>query len=187
MDPVHAAILDLAAQAPLGHVIDLGCGRGQMGVALLEAGSASSILAIDRDAPALRQLCHAADGLPLRTQVTDLSQGSPVDQADTILLVDVLYQLPTATQFNLLRQAASLARRMIIIRTMDPAPGWRTTLNAKVERLGRGRWPTFGERANPLPPADLAAALASFGFTVQIRPCAQGTPHAGKLLVGQRV
>ena len=47
-DPVHAAILDLARVEPLGHVIDLGCGRGQLAVALLEAGLAQSVNGLEQ-------------------------------------------------------------------------------------------------------------------------------------------
>ena len=50
-DPVHRYVLGLAEQEPFGNVLDLGSGRGQLGIALLEA--------IDSDDPS------ALVGLPL--------------------------------------------------------------------------------------------------------------------------
>src|SRR5215475_9357310 len=37
-DPVNREILSMAAKEQFGDVVDIGCGRGQLGVALLEAG-----------------------------------------------------------------------------------------------------------------------------------------------------
>ena len=185
MDPVHAAVLALAAQAPFGQVADIGSGRGQLGVALLEAGLADAVLALDHDANALAQLQHAAAGLALQTEQVDLSTTGPTQPADTVLLIDVLYQLQTGPQLALLRRAAQVARHRVIIRANDPARGWRSRLSTTLERLGRAWWPTFGARSNPLPPAQLAETLAGLGFTVRTRPCAEGTLLAGVLIVGE--
>ena len=185
MDPVNAAILALPA-APFGRVMDVGSGRGQLGVLLLEAGLTSSVLALDQDANALAQLAHAAAGLPVRTQEADLAAWQPVEDADTVFLIDVLYQLATEQQLALLRRAASVARRTVVIRASDPARGWRNGLSRVLERLGRGWWPTFGKRHNALPPAVLAETLAACGFAVETVPCRRGTPLAGVLLVGIR-
>ena len=187
MDPVHEAVLALALVAPFGGVLDLGCGRGQAGVALLEAGHATSVLALDQSAAVLRQLDLAATGLALRTQCVDLAEWHDGEPADTVLLIDVLYQFESDAQIALLRRAARVAHRAIIVRASDPARGWRSFLSACLERLGRHWWPTFGIRSNPLPPALLAETLAGCGFRVRSMPCAQGTPLAGVLLVGERV
>ena len=186
MDPVHEAVLTLAAQTPFGRVLDLGSGRGQLGVALLEAGLATSVLALDQDAAALAQLAHAAAGLPLRTQRADLAAWQPSEDAHTVLLTDVLYQFPTGQQLALLLQAAACARHAVIIRASDPARGWRSVLSTVLERLGRGWWPTFGARHNALPPARLAEALTGCGFQVATQACADATPLAGVLLVARR-
>jgi 2-polyprenyl-3-methyl-5-hydroxy-6-metoxy-1,4-benzoquinol methylase len=39
-DPVHGTILALATREAFGDVVDIGCGRGQLALALLEAGLA---------------------------------------------------------------------------------------------------------------------------------------------------
>lgn len=183
MDPVHTALL---AMPGLGRVIDAGCGRGQVGVALLEAGHATAVVAIDKDANALAQLEHAAAGLAVRTRHADLaSWGGEI--ADTVLLIDVLYQFATEQQLAVLRHAAGVAGQTVIIRASDPARGWRSMVSALLERLGRDWWPTFGARSNPLPIGRLTQTLAECGFQVSTRPCAEGTPLAGMLLVGTRI
>ncbi len=187
MDPVHGAVLSLAAVAPFGRVIDIGSGRGQLGVALLEAGLATEVLALDQDANALAQLDRAAEGLPLRTQRADLAAWPFEETADTVLLVDVLYQLATEPQLELLRRVAAAAQRTVIIRATDPAGGWRTALSRTLEQLGRTWWPTFGTRYNPLGPGLLAEMLTKCGFRASWAPCAAGTPLAGVLMVAERV
>ena len=186
MDPVHNAVLTLAAAAPFGSVLDVGSGRGQLGVALLEAGLAGSVLALDQDANALAQLERAAAGLSVDTRRADFATGGPDERADTVLLIDVLYQLDTDPQLALLRWAAGAARRTVVIRASDPARGWRSALSKVLERLGRGWWPTFGARHNALPPSLLASTLTGCGYRVHATPCADGTPLAGVLIVGRR-
>ncbi len=186
MDPVHAAILAVAARTPFGTVLDLGSGRGQMGVALLEAGSATAVLALDHDARALAALRYAGSGLALRTQPADLAESGPDEAADTVLLIDVLYQFPTTAQLGLLQRAAAQARHRVVIRATDPARGWRSGLSSLLERLGRGIWPTFGERWNPLPPARLAQVLVGCGFAVRMEPCDRRAPLGGVLVIGTR-
>ena len=186
MDPVHNAVLALAAAAPFGQVNDVGCGRGQLGVLLLEAGFADAVLALDHDPSALTQLRLAAAGLALTARCVDLATAGPDAPADTVLLIDVLYQLATEPQVALLRRAALSARRTVIVRAIDPAQGWRSKLSKVLERLGRGWWPTFGARVNPLPTAQLMAVLRECGFAVRSMPCNEGTPLAGVLLVAER-
>ena len=48
-DPVADQLLALGRERPLGRVIDVGCGRGQMGLLLLEAGLAESVRGFDWD------------------------------------------------------------------------------------------------------------------------------------------
>ncbi len=187
MDPVHRAVLALAAAAPFGRVMDVGSGRGQLGVALLEAGLATEVLALDQDANALAQLDRAAEGLPLRTRRADLAVAAFEETADTVLLVDVLYQLPTGPQLDLLRRAADATRRTVVIRATDPARGWRTALSRMLERFGRHWWPTFGTQFNALEPGRLAEVLAQCGFRARWAPCDRGTPLAGILLIADRV
>ncbi len=186
MDPVHADVLALAAQEPFGRVIDLGCGRAQLGIALLEAGLADSVLGLERRADALAQACRAAAGLPFRAEAWDLATAGHIDTADTVMLIDVLYQLDWAAQAALLRQAAAAARHRIVLRVADPDRVWRYRLTRGLERLFRRVWPTGGTHVNHLSLRQVAAVLAESGFATESAPCSRGTPFANVLLVARR-
>ena len=186
-DPVNRMVLQRAVADGFGHVLDLGCGRGQLDLALLEAGGARSVLGIDWSEAALAEARRASGGLAFRTQQRDLTEPDPLPPADTVLLVDVLYQLPTPVQDNLLRRAAAAARRRILVRTLDPELGLRSRFALAMERLGRRNWPTSGATVNPQKVPALTAALVRAGFKVEVEPCWQGTPFANVLLDARRV
>lgn len=183
-DPASAAILRLGARRPLGAVVDLGCGRGQLGLALLLAGVASSVTGLERDAAKLAEATRAGAGLPARFIPADLAVAE-VPAGDTLLLVDVLYQLPEAAQQRLLARAAVAARQRIVIRAFDPDRGWRSALGLAMERAGRVIR-RDGAMVWPLPLTALAAPLRAAGFTVSIVPCWGRTPLPNVLLVAER-
>jgi SAM-dependent methyltransferase len=185
-DPIHAALLGLAMREPFGSVLDLGCGRGQLGITLLEAGLAASVLALDRNARHLQQAACAAVGLALRTEMRDLARLHVLPAVATVIIVDLLYQLDTLAQERLLEAAARAAKSRILIRTADPDLGLRSRLTRGVELLARRVSPHSGEYVNAQPIASLAAALANAGFATEAAPCWQGTPFANVLLIGRR-
>ena len=185
-DPVHIAVLSLATEAPFGNVIDIGCGRGQLAIVLLEAGVADAVLGYDLNHAHLRQAEAAARELAFRSEISDLSQSLTFPVADTVLMIDILYQLTTSTQLRLLEQAAAAARSRILIRTADPACGWRSTVTRWLELLVRRFWPHSGARVNARPIGTMSTMLVSLGFTVSQTPCWQGTPFANILLDGRR-
>ena len=103
-----------------GDVLDLGCGRGQLGIALLEAGRAQSVQGptampgtsgggARRGWPRHATLSGVSRALP------DLADGADIARADTVMMVDVLYQLETEAQLALLRAAAQAARERLLI------------------------------------------------------------------------
>jgi SAM-dependent methyltransferase len=183
---VHAALLDLAAEDGFGDVLDLGCGRGQLGIALLEAGAARAVIGIDWNAAHLGDAARAAAGLAFRAERRDLGNPGALPRADTVLIIDMLYQLHTAAQHALLEAAATAARRRILIRTADPARGWRSTLTRTLERIARPFWPHSGAHVNARAPAAIAAMLQARGFRVSVAPCWAGTPFANVLLRAER-
>ena len=185
-DPVHRAVLALAAREAFGTVVDLGCGRGQLGVALLLAGRAEAVLGIDLPGPRLAQAAEAGAALGLRTEARNLAEDPAVPPADTVLIVDVLYQLPTAAQHALLVAAARAARVRVLVRTLDPARGLRASLTLGLERSLRRLSPHSGATVNPCPVAALAGVLEAEGFAVSLAPCWQGTPFANVLLSARR-
>ena len=185
-DPATAAILGLGAPAGLGHVADLGCGRGQLALALLLGGAAERVTGLDGHAAHIEEARQSAAGLPARFELADL-RAAPVPDCDTVLLVDVLYQLPEAAQLALLGRAAAAARRRLVIRAFDPARGWRSRFGLAMEvanRALRGARRTASIR--PLPLAVLAAPLAAAGFHVTVRPCWAGTPLPNVLVLAER-
>jgi SAM-dependent methyltransferase len=185
-DPVHAALFGLAMREPFGSVLDLGCGRSQLGITLLEAGLAATVLAVDRNARHLRQAARAAVGLALRTELRDLARPQVLPTAATVVIVDLLYQLDTPAQMRLLEAAARAAEARVLIRTADPDLGLQSQLTRWVELLGRRVWPHSGACVNAQPLASLAAVLGDAGFATEAAPCRQGMPFANVLLIGRR-
>jgi SAM-dependent methyltransferase len=186
-DPVHREVLAMAAREPFGDVVDLGCGRGQLGVALLAAELARSVLGVDRAGSALADARQAAAGLPFATRQGNMAADPGVPACDTVLLVDVLYQLGAGPALRLLRAAAGAARERVIVRSLDPAQGWRSRLARGLERSARPWWPHAGRRVEPLPVPVLLDALREAGFTAEAAPCWQGTPFANVLIAAKRV
>ncbi len=72
-DPAAPALLALGAARGFGDVLDLGCGRGQLGIALLLSGAAGSLHGIDIDARKIALAREAAQGLPARFDAADLA------------------------------------------------------------------------------------------------------------------
>ena len=175
-DPLTEALLTLGAADPFGDVVDVGCGRGQFSGLVLEAGLARSVVGLDANATLLAQAERALSGLPFRALRHDLAADPALPAADTVMVLDVLYQLPTEAQARLLAAAARAARRLVLIRTADPARGWRAWLNSGV---GGGRAPrlaTFGRRGER-PAGGVDRRLPDRGGMVGRRgPVLEGNP-----------
>jgi 2-polyprenyl-3-methyl-5-hydroxy-6-metoxy-1,4-benzoquinol methylase len=184
-DPVHRDVLTLASNEAFGDVVDIGCGRGQLAVALLEAGLARSVLGLDCHTGHLEQARRAAKGLAFTTAMQDLAEAQNVPHTDTMLLIDVLYQLESAAQMALLRAAARAARQRILIRTLDPDRGIRSAFTISLERLIRRVSPHSGRHVDALPVAKITEALSNAGFVVSVTPCWRGTPFANVLIMGR--
>lgn len=185
-DPVHRDILDIGEASGFGDVLDIGCGRGQMGIALLQSGLARSVLGLDRSAAHLDQARRAADGLAFTGRVQDVARDAELPAADTVLIVDVLYQLAPAAQIALLRSAARAARQLVLIRTLDPERGLRSAITLAFERAVRRFSPHSGAHVSPLPVGCLGDILRQEGFAVSVAPCWRGTPMANVLLTARR-
>jgi SAM-dependent methyltransferase len=183
-DPATTAILNCAAAAPFGVVADLGCGRGQLGLALLVAGFAERVHGMDLDARKIDDAQGAAIGMPAEFSVANLAE-CPVPDCDTALIVDVLLQMPEGAQRVLLNRVTAAARRRILIRAFDPECGWRAKVGFAMERMGR-RVRRDGVEIRPLPLPTLENILSSAGFSVSITPCWGLTPLPNMLVVAER-
>ena len=185
-DPVHWELLRLAAEDRFGAVVDIGCGRGQLGIALLEAGLATSVIGMDCHAAHLAQAERAAAGLAFRARLLNLANGFDIQGADALLGIDVLYQLDDDAQRRLLEAVAEAAPRRIFLRLLDPGRGLRSILTVWMERLSRRISPHAGRFVNPWPIGRIAACLEAAGYDVTLTPCWRGTPFANVLLDARR-
>jgi SAM-dependent methyltransferase len=184
-DPATAAILALGADG-FGHLLDLGCGRGQLALALLLAGHATQVTGLDRAGAKITDATRAAEGLAARFEAADLAAAA-LPACDTAMLIDVLYQMPEALQRDLLARVAQAARRRVLIRAFDPDRGWRSAVGFAMEGAGRLLRGEMRRAAiAPLPLPALATPLEEAGFVVRITPCWQGTPLPNVLLVAER-
>jgi SAM-dependent methyltransferase len=185
-DPATAAILALATRGGgFGRVADLGCGRGQLGLALLLSGGAETVTGLDRNTDAVQEASSAAHGLPARFDIAELPLAA-VPDCDTVLLIDVLYQLPQASQLSLLALAAQSARRRMVIRTFDPALGWRSHFGMAMEWTNRALRGGPQASIQPISLPALRAMLEERGFQVSVTPCWAGTPLPNVLLLAER-
>lgn len=168
----------LLAGPPLGALLDLGCGRGQLAIALLLAGTADRVTGIDADAAKIAAAADAARDLPAAFLAADLT-ASPLPPADTVLLIDVLYQMPPRAQAALLDRLAQHGSRRIVIRAFDPDAGWRSALGRTMEAARRLLGGDLGRRGAiaPQPLDALTAPLRAAGYTVTT-----AAPPAGSLL-----
>lgn len=186
-DPAVAALLGLGAARPFGRVVDLGCGRGQLAIALLLAGAADQATGLDIDTAKIGVARAAAEGLAARFEVADLADAT-IPPCDTLLMIDVLLQLPLPAQDGLLGRIAASGAGRIAIRAFDPERGWRSALGFGLERvrrlLGGDRGLAGAVAPRPLP--EIAAPLAAAGYRVAITPCWAGTPLPNVLLVAER-
>jgi 2-polyprenyl-3-methyl-5-hydroxy-6-metoxy-1,4-benzoquinol methylase len=184
-DPCTQAV---ARRAPLGEVLDLGCGRGQLAVLLLESGAASRVRGMDSDATKVAFAERAAVGLRARFTHEDV-RAAAVEAADTVLLVDVLHYLGRAEQDALLERAARLVRPAgrLLVREVTTGLGLRTWVTVLAERiatavgLNRGAHLVFRDVAREIVPI-----LEANGMACTIEQCWRGTPFGNVLLVARR-
>ena len=185
-DPATAAVLGLAAAGGgFGRVADLGCGRGQLSLALLLAGLAEAVEGIDLDAAKLAEARRAAGTLPARFVAADLAAAA-VPPSDTVLLVDLLYQLPEDAQARLLGRAAAAARHRVLVRAFDPDRGWRSRVGRLMEQLNRALRGDRRAVIRPQPVAAIRGTLERAGFRVSVAPCWAGTPLPNVLILAER-
>jgi 2-polyprenyl-3-methyl-5-hydroxy-6-metoxy-1,4-benzoquinol methylase len=181
-DPSTAAIL---ARAPLGDVLDLGCGRGQLAIALLEAGAATSVHGLDWDEAKVDVARRAAEGLPATFARGDVREPRDLE-GDTVLLVDVLHYFDVATQDAILARAAAAVRPggRLVVREGTLGQGLRSALLVLAERIGTAVKVNRGERVVFRDVArELVPGLEARGMACELVPCGQGTPFANVLLV----
>lgn len=184
------AVRAVASLGPLGRVLDIGCGRGQLALLLLELGAADSVEGSDWDEAKVALGNRAAEGLSARFTTEDVSVGDVASRAaDTVLLIDVLHYLDAAKQDALLEKAATLVRPggRLVLREASLGFGVRSGITVFVENISRGisfnRGATITIRDVA---ADYVPILERAGLRCDVRPCWAGTPFANVLVVARR-
>jgi tellurite methyltransferase len=118
--------LNLFEQAALpllrGHVLDFGCGMGNLALAAARAGC--SVLALDASDVAISHLIQmaSADGLPVEAQVADLGQYDVTGHFDSIVSIGLLMFLDCVT-----------AQRALTDLQVHLVPGGTMVVNVLVE------------------------------------------------------
>jgi len=167
---------------PLGRVVDLGCGRGQLSLLLSELGLASSVTGFDADA---RKIAVArAAGPEGRFEVADLATLA-LPPADTVLLMDVLHYLSLAEQDALLLAAArNLAPGgRILVRELDAARSLRSGVTRFCEWLARKIGLNRGRASAYRPATEIVALLERAGLRCEIQGASERTPFGNVLIV----
>ena len=179
-DPVFRLIS--ALDGNFGRVLDLGCGRGQLGLLLLELGRATALSGVDSDARKIEIARQAGGDADFR--VGDVA-GDQLARADTILLIDVLHYLPLAEQDDVLRAAARALnqRGRLLVRELNAKPSARSAVTRFFEWCARHTGLNRGRATHYRPAADLTRVLEDAGLSCEIQGASARTPFANVLIV----
>jgi SAM-dependent methyltransferase len=132
-DPAVEEVMELPGD--FGATIDAGCGRGQLGLLLLELGRVSGLTGFDWDERkvSVARAAGRSDASFARADFAEFDW----PRADTVLLIDVLHYLPVALQDRVLERAAAAlsAGGRLVIREVDARPGGRARLAMLFERI----------------------------------------------------
>lgn len=186
-DPICGQVVTLAhALGSLGEVVDVGCGRGQMGLLLVTEGWATSANGYDWDEEKVREANAAAGGDErLRYWVGDTRE-EPIPSCDTVLMLDVLHYLTHDEQSALVLRAAKAARRAIVIRELDPDRGWRSAMTRLQERVTTGLRYNVGARVLVRRIEPVVACLEGEGFSVSVEPSWGSTPFSNVAIIAKK-
>jgi len=184
-DPIAEQLLALGREQNLGDVVDVGCGRGQMGILLLEAGLAKSVTGVDWDEGKLQDATKAAGDLPMKFEKADFREVTP-PACDTLLLIDVLHYLTDKQQLDVLARCMRAARKRVVLRELDPNRGWRSATTRAQEAVTTFFGYNVGERVRVLPIASFTELLEGSGFCVRVEPSWGKTPFSNVAVIAVR-
>lgn len=187
-DPICEQLVALGRERNLGDVVDVGCGRGQMAVMLLEANVATRVVGVDWDEAKLeaaRAACAARKALPATFEKFDVREVAP-PACDTLLLIDVLHYLTDKQQIDVLERCLRSARRCVVVRELDPDRGWRSATTRAQEAVTTFFGYNVGERVRVLPIASFTEPLERAGFSVRVEPSWGKTPFSNVAIIATR-
>jgi SAM-dependent methyltransferase len=191
-DPVARLVADVEGEAggALGEVLDIGTGRGQLPILLVELGRASRARGVDWDeekVTAGRKAAAAGEALAVELVQGD-ARTAEYAPADTVLLIDLLHYFTLEEQDGILLRAAAAVRRggRILVREADTERGLRSAVTLLEERIFTGLRYNRGERVRFRPAREIAARLEAAGLACEVRPAWGRTPFSNVLIVGRR-
>jgi SAM-dependent methyltransferase len=178
-DPVFKLLSELTS---LGRVLDLGCGRGQLSLLLLELGHATHITGLDSDVAKI-EVARAA-GPDADFRAADVARAE-LPRADTILLIDVLHYLPLAEQDALLLAAAQALEPggRLLVRELDGDPSARGAVTRVFEWCGRKVGLNRGRATAYRPARAVTDLLERAGLPCRVQGASERTPFANVLIV----
>jgi uncharacterized protein (DUF2062 family)/SAM-dependent methyltransferase len=195
-DPIAKLIADVAGDAPgaLGAIADIGTGRGQLPILLLELGRATTAWGVDWDGAKIAAAAKAAaatpdDGaaLPITFCAGDARTAEP-PLSDTVLLIDLIHYFKIEEQDAILRRAAAAVRPggLLLVREADTERGLRSLATLLEELLFTALRFNRGERVRLRPAREIVARLEEAGLSCEIRPAWGKTPFSNVLVIGTR-
>lgn len=191
-DPIAKLVADIGgeAQGALGEVFDIGTGRGQLPIVLVELGRAARAAGVDWDEKKVRDGERAvgrAPALPIELRQGD-ARTAPVSDADTVLLIDLLHYFTIEEQDAILVRAARAVRPggRLLVREADTERGWRSRATLLEERVFTFLRFNRGERVKFRAARELAAIMEREGLRARIEPAWGKTPFSNVLIVGER-
>jgi uncharacterized protein (DUF2062 family)/2-polyprenyl-3-methyl-5-hydroxy-6-metoxy-1,4-benzoquinol methylase len=195
-DPIAKLLTEIAGGEPnaFGAVLDLGTGRGQLALLLLELGLATSVHGLDWDAQKIadaQRAAHAGSGGTVRPEALFVQSDVRtvrLEPADTVLLIDLLHYFTVEEQGALLDEAAAAVRPggRLLVREADTKRRWRSFATLVEERLFTLIRFNRGERICFRPVAEIAARLESRGMRCSTRPAWGRTPFSNMLVVARK-
>jgi len=180
VDPIFPLVASLSGD--FGAVLDLGCGRGQLGLLLLELGRARSLVGVDADARKV-EVARAA-GPEADFRVGDAAYAE-LPGADTILLVDVLHYLPREEQDALLRATAARLPHggRLLVRELDAELGARSGVTRSFEWISRKTGLNRGRATHYRAARELTRVLERAGLSCSVHGASERTPFGNVLIV----
>ncbi|MDI3286402.1 DUF2062 domain-containing protein [Polyangium sp. 15x6] len=196
LDPVSRLIADIegARDGALGDVLDIGTGRGQLPILLLELGRATRAHGLDWDEVKIEAARRAAatrpeGGVPATaTFAREDARRFEATPADTVLLIDLLHYFTIEEQDAILGCAADHVKPggRLLVREADTERGFRSFATLLEEKIFTAVRFNRGERVRFRPAQSIAALLEARGFHCEILPAWGSTPFSNVLIVARR-
>ncbi len=192
-DPVAQLVASSAGEreGALGEVLDLGAGRGQLAIALVELRRAKRVVGVDWDGAKVeagRRAIAAGPTLPIELVERDVRLFETDATFDTVLLIDVLHYLALDEQDALLERAARAVASggRIVVREADTERGLRSVLTRLEERVFTALGVNRGERVELRSARSIADRLSSHGLSARVLPAWGRTPFSNVAIVAER-